>query len=326
MSTLLLVGFAGERGIGPDTVLAGTGTSMADLESPEATSTAALETRAIHNAVRAGIGADAGLLLGRRFHVTTFGLWGFALVSAATLREAIDVAVRFIELTSALTAPRLDLVDGDLEIVYHDPPYPPDVARFMVQRDLSVMQSLLTEVIGQHARAQRVSFTHQPPAGTEDLYRSVFGVEPEFGARRNAAVFDPVLLAERPPQADAHTTARAQAECRRLLEEHRSRVGLAGQVRDLVLADLRHPPSAADLALTLNLSERTLRRRLAAEGATVRGLVDEVRSTLAAEFVRSGLTVAEIATQLGYLEVSSFSQAFRRWHGMSAREFRAAAR
>ena len=38
--------------------------------------------------------------------------------------------------------------------------------------------------------------------------------------------------------------------------------------------------------------------------------------------LRSGsLSVAQIAAQLGYLEVSSFSQAFRRWHGVSARTF-----
>lgn len=72
----------------------------------------------------------------------------------------------------------------------------------------------------------------------------------------------------------------------------------------------------------MSLSERTLRRRLAAEGTSVRKLIDEVRAALAAEFLISGsLSVAQIAAQVGYLEVSSFSQAFRRWHGVSARMF-----
>jgi AraC-like DNA-binding protein len=72
------------------------------------------------------------------------------------------------------------------------------------------------------------------------------------------------------------------------------------------------------------MSERTLRRRLAEEGTSLRALVDEVRATLAAEFLRSGsLTVAEIAHRLGYVEQSSFSQAFKRWHGVSPRAYAA---
>ena len=49
------------------------------------------------------------------------------------------------------------------------------------------------------------------------------------------------------------------------------------------------------------------------------------RFTLAAEelLVTGGLSVAEVAERLGYVEVSSFSQAFRRWKGVGPRAYRA---
>jgi len=84
------------------------------------------------------------------------------------------------------------------------------------------------------------------------------------------------------------------------------------------------PPDAEQVAAALHMSERTLRRRLAADGVTFRGLLDEIREQLAEEFlVTGGMSVAEVAQRLGYVEVSSFSQAFRRWKGVGPRDFRA---
>lgn len=323
MGTLLLVRLGMERGLDESAVLAGSGLTLADLMSPDSVSTAAAELAVIRNLVNAtGPGSTWGLDAGRRYHLTTFGIWGFALISAGTVREAVDIGLRFIDLTSALTAPYADLDEGDLRMVFHDPPEPPEVATFIAQRDLATVQTILEEVIGRGARFRRVTFTHEPANGTADRYAEVFGFAPEFGADRNAVVFDPAIVDERLPQADEHTTALAQEQCRELLDRRQARAGLAGQVRDLIVGRLRNPPSVAEIAEAVSLSERTLRRRLAAEGTSVRKLVDEVRAALAAEFLLSGsLSVAQIAAQLGYLEVSSFSQAFRRWHGVNARTF-----
>jgi len=324
MSTLLLARFAQERGLEATQALAGSGLTVGGLESPDGVSTSAQEVRVIENLVAAaGPGSTWGLDAGQRYHLTTFGIWGFALISAQTVGEAVDVGLRFIDLTSALTAPRSDVDEGNLRIVYHDPPYHPEIARFIVQRDLAITQSVLQEVLGREARFLRVTFTHDADPEAVERYAAVFGFEPEFGAERNSLVFGPALIGERLPQADEHTTALAQAQCRELIEQFRARSGLAGQVRDLVVGRLREPPTVVAVGAALGFSERTLRRRLAAEGTSLRALVDEVRAALAAEFLESGsLTVAEIASRLGYLEVSSFSQAFRRWHGVSAREYR----
>ncbi len=323
MGTLLLVRLGMERGLDESAVLAGSGLTLADLLSSDSESTAAAELAVIRNLVTAaGPGSTWGLDAGRRYHLTTFGIWGFALISAGTVREAVDIGLRFIDLTSALTAPYADVTDGDLRMVFHDPPEPTEVARFITQRDLATVQTILEEVLGRGTRFRQVSFTHELAPGTADRYAEVFGLTPEFDAADNAVVFDPAIVDEPLPQADEHTTALAQAQCRDLLNRRQARAGLAGQVRDLIVGRLRNPPSAAEIAEAVSLSERTLRRRLAAEDTSVRKLIDEVRAALAAEFLVSGsLTVAQIAAQLGYLEVSSFSQAFRRWHGASARNF-----
>ncbi|XHF43416.1 helix-turn-helix transcriptional regulator [Metapseudomonas boanensis] len=71
------------------------------------------------------------------------------------------------------------------------------------------------------------------------------------------------------------------------------------------------------------MSKRTLQRRLQELDLEFAELVEEIRQALAIELVRqSPRSLTEIAQQLGYNEASSFTRAFRRWTGLSPREFR----
>ncbi len=79
----------------------------------------------------------------------------------------------------------------------------------------------------------------------------------------------------------------------------------------------------ADVARRLNTSARTLSRKLREEGAGFAEIRDALRAALARRYLADrALPVSEIAWLLGYLEVSSFTHAFRRWSGTTPREFR----
>ncbi|WP_457675528.1 helix-turn-helix transcriptional regulator, partial [Thiolapillus sp.] len=81
--------------------------------------------------------------------------------------------------------------------------------------------------------------------------------------------------------------------------------------------------SDALIARTLFMTERTLQRRLQAEGTTFKSLLTEVRQELADQYIRdSRLTLQEISFLLGFAELSSFSRAFKRWNGLSPRNYR----
>jgi AraC-like DNA-binding protein len=77
------------------------------------------------------------------------------------------------------------------------------------------------------------------------------------------------------------------------------------------------------IAAEMRITSRTLRRHLTAEGVTFRALLEEVRSTMATELMTTAsLTHEEIADRLGYADVTTFIEAFRRWKGMPPSEFR----
>ena len=78
-----------------------------------------------------------------------------------------------------------------------------------------------------------------------------------------------------------------------------------------------------ECAAQLGISSRTLRRRLQERGLSYQDIADSVRADFARSYLESSrLSIECIAERLGCSEPTSFSRAFRRWTGMSPREFR----
>jgi AraC-like DNA-binding protein len=324
MSVQLLAGLGAEHGVPAEICLARTGLRLEVLRDPNVEVTAKQELTVVANLLDAlgdppGLGIEAGV----RYHLTTYGIWGFALISSPTWRGAIRVGLRHIDLTFAFSRFRAR-EDGDrMHLVLDTPDIPPPLQRFVVERDSAAVQTLQQEVFSAPIPIQEVTYTFDAPPGGTARYAEIFGVTPRFGASENTVGLPPELLDVPLPQANENTTAMAQAQCRELLAKRLVRTGLAGQVRDQLVARLTAPPDLERVAASLHMSDRTLRRRLADEGVSFRGLLDEIREQLAEELlVTGGLSVAEVAERLGYVEVSSFSQAFRRWKGVGPREFR----
>ena len=77
------------------------------------------------------------------------------------------------------------------------------------------------------------------------------------------------------------------------------------------------------MADVLAMSGRTLRRQLSALGSSYRQLLDQVRSDLARQYLEnSNMSVEQVAQLLGYTETTNFRRAFKRWLGVSPRDYR----
>lgn len=325
MGALLMTRLGEEHGLSTETCLRASGITEAQLADPSGEVDAADELAIIANLVRElGDPPGLGITAGTRFRLTSYGLWGFALISSPTLRSAIRVGFQFAELSFSLSETTHRESGASLELALEPLRIPPELRRFTIERDMAGIQTLHRDLLAVPTALTRVSFAFPaPPADTLPRYEEIFGMRPEFDADENIIAFDSALADAPLPQANEQTATIAMQHCRELLDRRRARTGIAGQVRNILLEHLTEPPDAVAIADSLHLSERTLRYHLAQEGTCYRALLDEVRERLAEEMlVAQGLPVAEIAQRLGYLEVSSFSQAFRRWKGMGPRAFR----
>jgi AraC-like DNA-binding protein len=166
-----------------------------------------------------------------------------------------------------------------------------------------------------------VTFARPEPADPGP-YRRVFRTAVRFDAPANALEYPRADLEDRLPAGNAEL-ARGNDEVlvRYLARLESSRVSTRVQ-RALLEALPDGAPSKPAIARQLGMSARNLQRHLAGEGTSFKDLLNEARVDLARNYVDEGrLSVTEIAFVLGFADTSTFSRAFKRWTGMSPREY-----
>jgi AraC-like DNA-binding protein len=311
--TCLLLRFAASHGIHPRDALTGSGLNPGDLEDPTAVVQARQELQVVRNI--AAVLPDGGLEAGRHYHATTFGILGFAFISSRTVADAMNFALRYLDLSFTFSIPRASIVHGKVVMELDDTALPEDLARFLVERDLMAIHTVIGELLPGGVPLDTLEFRFTKPS-TVEQYPRAFGVAPAFGGPRNQASFDAVHLGRPLPQANAQTVAMCDAQCRDLVSRRRGRTGVAHDVRTALTRFGALSKSMPDIAAELAMSERTLRRKLDDAGTTFRALLDEVREVLAEELL-TAMPVDDVATRLGYAEASSFIHAFKRWKGVT---------
>lgn len=320
---LLMAELGRERGLSVEDALRGTGLSMPRLADGSSEISTAQEFAVVGNVVDAlgdppGLGVEAGM----RFQLPLYGTFAFVLISSATVRSAIDTIMRSMSLTFAFAAVTSMAREGRTNFVFAAPGIPDRLQRFVIERDIAGVRRLQSEIFPDPPPLT-VEFAHpEPDARSLRRYDDVFGVRPRFGAAQSRIVADDALLDLPMPQANEQTLALALAQCNVLLEQRRPHLETGRLVRNILVRNLGSRPDARLVARELHVSDRTLRERLSAEDTSFRALVEEVHERFAEEFLANGMPVSEIAGRLGYQELSSFSQAFRRWKGVGPRDYR----
>ena len=322
-STRLMMRVAQEHAVSFERCIQGTGLTRVELADPLAEIEGRQELAVLRNILRAlGPSVPFGLKAGLRYHFTTHGMWGFALVSSENLRSALDFAVRYFELSYSFNRLHIDQGKTFVRSVYDATDNPDDLQAVLVERDLGALLTLQQEGLGRVIPLHSLELRCPPPAYAP-VFTAMFGVTPQFNASVNRITVDAKYLEDSGPLADEVGVRVGEQQCRALLERRRSEAGIAGEVRRRILRVPGKVPSMNAVAAALGVSTRTLRNRLGREAISYRRLVEDVRMTIAEELLSTrDMTVDVIAGRLGYSDASSFGTAFKRWKGVSPRMYR----
>jgi AraC-like DNA-binding protein len=323
-SVQLLTQLAQDVGIRLADCLRTTGITIHQLNDNNAEVSAQQELSLIANIIQAQghYRADLGLEAGRRYHLSSYGIWGFALISSPTLREAIHLGLRYVDLTFAFHQVQLEESADAARLILNDSAIPAFYRAFLVDRDMSAIMTMVEDLFNTHTPLLEVTFTYPAPADLSP-YQQRFGLTPLFNQAENSVKFSGQLLDLTIPQSNPAITQMCESQCKALLTRRQQRSGVAAKVRDILLTQPQHIPDMEMVATRLCMSSRTLRRHLLAEGVSYRLLVDEVRMALAEELLTlRGITVEQISVRLGYSEVSNFLHAFKRCKGQTPKAFK----
>jgi len=312
----MLVQLASEYGMSAIDCLKGTGLKAADLGNPLAEIRVEQELAVIRR-VQAQLGDDKGLgiLAGLRHSLGMRGMLGFAVLSSASVREALELVLRYIDLNYSYCS--IVLEEGEQQCVAQiDTDVPTDVRRFIVERTFGAALALCREVTHNLTLITRLEFAFPRPAYAK-LFEPLSQESTRFRAKHNCIVVDRAVLDLPLPGANLLTQQLCLEQCQKLLQARRIRTGVAELVRDNLLREPDNMSGIETIAKKLAMSASTLRRRLGEEDTSYRELVDEIRLTLAAELLSTGMSVERIADRLGFAEASSFIRAYKRWAGVT---------
>ena len=250
----------------------------------------------------------------------------YAFRSSASLGTALERLVRYGRVLSDRVAARMDTQGEGLLLGFRDTgasALHPGRSEFA----LAAALKLARDSTGHDIAPLLVSFAHAAPA-EEDEYRRFFRVPVRFGAGSTVMMLSAVDTARPMRGADEALSSIVRRRLdKALAERDRHDEGpFSARVRRLMLEQLGGttltPPS---VARALAVSNRTLSRRLAAEGASFRDILNDVRMEFACALLQDRtLSVGDVSFFLEYSEPAAFHRAFRRWTGRTPQEFRAA--
>lgn len=312
-----------EHGVDPARVLASVGLDARLFEDGENRVSFADLGRLLDVCVKEARCPHFGLLIGQRFTPDSLGLLGRLMRNCPTLRDALRMAALYLHVQDrGAISLTLDFGEGLSALGYSLFAGKTPAAEQILDGSIAIHYLILRDLCGPGWKPVRVQLSHRRP-GTIAPFQQFFRAPLEFDAQVTAIVFESRWLDHRIDGADPEAfaaIARAVASDP-LLPAATFAAQVRGALHAMILAG---SASSANVARLFDLHERTLRRRLQEEGATVRGLTVEVRSELAHHLLRAtDLPLSEVAAILCYSDVTVFARAFRSWSKASPREWRA---
>ncbi|PCI21528.1 MAG: AraC family transcriptional regulator [Piscirickettsiaceae bacterium] len=302
-------------------ILRGTGLSVEQLQESDTVSldqfvTAILNTRKITK------NPAIGLLLGSLLHPSTHGSVGWAAINSPTLADAINIFQRYshirtpfvlykpmsfgdqyiirLTLTKNLKGAHMIFVEAMLMLLQH-------VIEFILGRAMSEGELYINSSAPNYAKSY-AKFFHCP------VYFDAHYLE----IRLPIALKDTIN-----PSADKQMFELALEQCQESAHQLQRNTNIYTDVYDYISNHLGHTLTLKYVAQAMNISSRTLIRQLKKQNTSFQTIKDEVYAFQSANYLRrSSVSINALSVIFGYQDPANFRRSFKRWFGISPRQYR----
>jgi AraC-like DNA-binding protein len=276
------------------------------------------------------LGAEAlhddslGFHLAQDYDLREIGLLYYVMASSETLGDALSRAERYSGIVNEGVCLRFGAApETSITLTYVGIERRSD--RQQIEFWLTSLVRACRQLTDRRLVPSRVRVIHHR-AKTPADFRLFMGRDIEFGADVDELVFPAAVKLAPLVDADPHLNKLLIKYSEEALAHRETKVAtLRSSIENAIAPLLPHGTArAAEIARQLGMSQRTLARRLSSEGLTLSTILEELKANLARNYLKAGdLPISQIAWLLGYREVSAFTHAFRRWTGMTPRQWRA---
>ena len=278
----------------------------------------ALWEYAVASSGRQDLGMDRELAA----RYVNFDAVGFATLSSADLLSALRAFARYLALISSATTFELEPQDADCWLVMghsgYTRPVPPQRSAY----SLLALLTLCRWVTRREINPLEAHFRFPAPVDPSAYHRA-FGCAVRFGQADHRILISATELAAHLP---SHNPALLELH-EQVLQQSLAALGHDGirlRVSEEIIRRLpQGEPLREEVAASLALSDRTLQRRLHAEGTSFQDLLNEARRELARKYLADPrYALGQVAYMLGFADQSNFFRACRRWFGVAPGQYR----
>ena len=265
-----------------------------------------------------------GFRLARSFDLREIGLVYYVMASSENVADALRAAERYSRIMNEGVRLRFDMEGHTATVALDYVGVDRRGERQQIEFWVVTLVRICREVTDGRLVPSRLQVKHLR-AGMPAEFRTFFGRDVEFGADRDVISF-PVPVALLPlvgRDGYLHDLLRRYAD-EALVRKAPHGATVRSKVEKTLTTLLPHGRAVAkEVARQMGLSTRTLSRKLGEEKTSFAEILDQLRAALAKRYLEEEqLPVSEVAWLLGYRELSSLTHAFKRWTGMTPRQFR----
>ena len=305
------------HGAGLNELCANLGIAAADLNDSDQRLNFKEAYKAWELALKSTGDSHLGLHLGESTNPSILGLVGHVMQSSASLLEAFKNVCQHSEIATNMFQYKIK-EKGD-QVILQFKPAPlwlsvsPGSARHATEQAMAGTLQVFYLLSRKRIYPKRTEFIFKRQVDVTEYHR-VFQSPLIFKASFNQLVFDcsqlhvPVLSYDR----SLHSVFEQMLK----QKKEKQKGSISDRLRQLILGEfMGQVPALEILASRLNLTTRSLQRRLSDEGITFRALTIKIKNEVASQMLSSkNANVAEISYLLGYSESSAFSRAYKRWN------------
>ena len=312
-----------QLGVNRQQLLTDSGLDDAELKIPDRRFPVNSYFRLFQLAANATGDADIGLRVGRVTALKGLNLQLYMATVCQSFRDYLNLLPNLLELRGDIgkvTAHRdMDLVELRWEPLLAET----GRKRFISDEVLGAATSIINSLCAMPVPVVKAQFTYAKPQDLSVL-EDTFGSNLDFDQQYSSLFFNAVALDFPLLQQDHHSGPDQEHPFRDFFAGDDPADQLLSSLKRSIIQYLPEGEATIDkLASKLNISRRTLQRRLSARDTNFLNVLQEVRSKVALRYLADNrLGITEIAFLLGYADQGSFSSAFKSWHRVSPRDYR----
>ena len=263
-----------------------------------------------------------GLHMGEFAEAGSWSILGYLMMNSKTLGEAIEKSGRYSRIIGNLIEAKAQFRFNKIKAIFYTPPYAPKMSRHCFESTFSSSVRMMRSLTGVKLNPLEVTFIYPEPPSTAE-YERIFCCPVLFGQKENSMTMEmriantPILMA------NPGLLEYFEKYAKDFLAEMDRKNEQTQVVTKIILSRLDDEKLSIDkVAKEMSVSVRTLQNHLESEEVVFSELLKDIRERLAKRYLHENYSVEQITYLLGFSEPSVFRKAFKKWSGVTPREFR----